>query len=173
MPKGHALLESPTGSGKSLAILCSILGWLEDFKRSRKDFAAPDSAPNEKRAKISADCQDCAEKNALEGEVEDPAKQPMIYISSRTHKQIAQLIRELRRTGYRPLFTVLASRKNYCIHPAVHKASEVNEAWYGRSRRLTCKPGRNQKGRLHLFRRPQKVPRQELSVRTRVYQQGR
>lgn len=45
---------------------------------------------------------------------------PRIFIGSRTHKQIAQLVSELKnKTRYRPRTTVLASRDHLCIHSKV------------------------------------------------------
>jgi Rad3-related DNA helicase len=39
---------------------------------------------------------------------------PKIYLCSRTHSQLHQLVRELKRTPYRPKYTILGSRKQYC-----------------------------------------------------------
>lgn len=52
-----------------------------------------------------------------------------IFVGSRTHSQIAQLCRELERTSYRPVISVLASREHYCIHPRVSANPHKNYEW--------------------------------------------
>ncbi|KAG0340558.1 Fanconi anemia group J protein [Podila humilis] len=45
---------------------------------------------------------------------------PKIYFGSRTHKQITQLVKELKsNTGYRPKMVVLGGRNHYCINPTL------------------------------------------------------
>lgn len=39
-----------------------------------------------------------------------------IYFGSRTHSQLSQVIKELKRTSYRPIMAVLGSRDHYCIN---------------------------------------------------------
>jgi len=50
---------------------------------------------------------------------------PKIYLCSRTHSQLHQLVRELKRTPYRPKYTILGSRKQYC--PIKKTDDECNE----------------------------------------------
>ncbi|KAJ1661866.1 hypothetical protein EV178_006351 [Coemansia sp. RSA 1646] len=53
---------------------------------------------------------------------------PRIYFGSRTHKQVSQLVDELRRkTPYRIPMAVLGSRKQMCIHAKARKADSVDE----------------------------------------------
>ncbi|KAJ1786566.1 Fanconi anemia group J protein, partial [Coemansia sp. RSA 2399] len=53
---------------------------------------------------------------------------PRIYFGSRTHKQVSQLVDELRRkTPYRVPMAVLGSRKQLCIHAKALKADSVDE----------------------------------------------
>ncbi|KAG5456416.1 MAG: hypothetical protein BJ554DRAFT_3852, partial [Olpidium bornovanus] len=53
---------------------------------------------------------------------------PKIFFGSRTHKQLTQLINELKsNTAYRPKMAVLGSRNQYCIHPTVSKSKNRNE----------------------------------------------
>ena len=53
---------------------------------------------------------------------------PTIYFGTRTHKQVAQIVSELKRTPFRPRMTILGSRNQYCIHSKVAKASNKNES---------------------------------------------
>lgn len=48
---------------------------------------------------------------------------PTVVYSSRTHSQLAQVVRELRKTPYDTRAVVLASRTHLCLHPEVSKLS--------------------------------------------------
>uniref|UniRef100_A0A8C8RM22 DNA 5'-3' helicase n=1 Tax=Pelusios castaneus TaxID=367368 RepID=A0A8C8RM22_9SAUR len=53
---------------------------------------------------------------------------PKIFFGTRTHKQIAQITRELRRTVYSSVrMTILSSRDHTCVHPVVSSCSNRNE----------------------------------------------
>uniref|UniRef100_A0A674HPB5 DNA 5'-3' helicase n=1 Tax=Taeniopygia guttata TaxID=59729 RepID=A0A674HPB5_TAEGU len=53
---------------------------------------------------------------------------PKIFFGTRTHKQITQISRELKRTAYSSVpMTILSSRDYTCIHPVVSNSSNRNE----------------------------------------------
>ncbi len=93
----NAMLESPTGTGKTLSLLCASLGWLRAFRK-----ACPDT------------------------------NYPRIIYLSRTHSQLSQVAKELKRTVYRPVVVTLASRDMLCVNPNanLYKGPQLN---------ITCK----------------------------------
>nr|XP_020014485.1 Fanconi anemia group J protein [Castor canadensis] len=72
---------------------------------------------------------------------EGKSRRPKIYFGTRTHKQIAQITRELRRTAYSGVpMTILSSRDHTCVHPEVvgnfnrnEKCMELLDGKNGRS----------------------------------------
>ena len=67
-------------------------------------------------AKVEGDASSALE---VEGPVPAPRsipelKPPRVYLCSRTHSQLHQLVRELKRTPYRPRYAILGSRRQYC-----------------------------------------------------------
>ncbi|XP_014223944.1 regulator of telomere elongation helicase 1 homolog [Trichogramma pretiosum] len=126
----HGVLESPTGTGKTLCLLCSSLSWLLVKKAQLQmqvqtaDCLDQVASGNDYVSQFSKSLNKAGGK-AL---VENPNaawENPKIIYASRTHSQLSQAMQELKRTAYSHVrVTVLGSRDQLCINPEV--AAEPN-----------------------------------------------
>ncbi|XP_027854440.2 regulator of telomere elongation helicase 1 homolog [Aphis gossypii] len=122
LQNGHnGVLESPTGTGKTLSLLCSSLAWLLAKKAA---IQANRMLPTESSAiSMSVNTAAGVDKNpssAWNGVI----RPPRIIYGSRTHTQLNQVMKELRRTNYKHMKVgIIGSRDQLCIHPEVMKES--------------------------------------------------
>ncbi|XP_050595699.1 Fanconi anemia group J protein homolog isoform X1 [Bombus affinis] len=145
----NCLLESPTGSGKTLALLCGVLAWhdhhvaevqnqklekqiQEDISRDCKSTASHENNGEDlaesSNTKCTDYCEDYDEEEDFEDSYENSKKKKIskIFYGTRTHKQIEQVVRELRKTSYRhKKMTILSSREHTCIQETTKNKTEL------------------------------------------------
>ncbi|XP_053678569.1 regulator of telomere elongation helicase 1 homolog [Anopheles nili] len=116
----NCVLESPTGTGKTLSLLCSSLGWLL-HTRSKVTYT------DGKIMKIQMELSNYKLADRITAEIAGKLEekrtgvQNIIY-ASRTHSQLSQAMQELKNTHYNFVRSIiLGSRDQLCIHPDVSK----------------------------------------------------
>lgn len=113
----NAILESPTGSGKSLSILSAVLAWRQKRLDTFLELCGVKTTNTNSIESIS--------DNADNNQLDPPSK---VYFASRTHKQLSQLVRELGSTRYKPVMAVIGSRNHLCLNHTALNSQDINES---------------------------------------------
>ncbi|CDW90951.1 regulator of telomere elongation helicase 1 [Stylonychia lemnae] len=138
--KQNGLIESPTGTGKTLSIICSAVAALSYLRKHKEKYKVV-KKKQDKKEQVIIDEEENKEKinqrlNGEENEVDEieydvPTR---IVYCTRTHSQINQIFDELKnKLPYILRISPFASRKHSCIF------ENLPEQFPGNALNLSCK----------------------------------
>ncbi|TNN05789.1 Regulator of telomere elongation helicase 1 isoform 1 [Schistosoma japonicum] len=148
----HAILESPTGTGKTLCLLCASLAWLDKQIRPAELISTIDT----KHQSGLGNCLTCDDignhdDNKLFRQIHFTNLNKVnnackIIFASRTHSQLAQAINALKGTVYSNNISVVGSRDQLCLLTEVMSLDSNSAKIYACRMRVqtkTCEYFRN------------------------------
>lgn len=109
--KSIGLFESPTGTGKSLSVLCSSVAFLNEKNKDQKKHST----------QYHSDSSD----SDFDFMDDDAPPRSKLFVCTRTHSQIKELAAELKKfpTNLLPPTVSLASRQQLCVNTEYSKLS--------------------------------------------------
>lgn len=109
------IFSSPTGTGKTLSLLCSVHTYLKTQRTEGADHAGL----TDENIRLTQILFGSAQQRTT------------VFYCSRTHSQLQQAVGELRRLGWKVNATVVGSRRGLCVNSRVNTRSrsldEINE----------------------------------------------
>lgn len=122
----NALLESPTGTGKSAALLTAALAFQASTQTSPREHSVRSQAPTTPANSTFSIFSAPLDASSNSQDIDRTNDTPQVWYTTRTHGQLKQLISEYRKLPYVTQMAILASRKYLCPNKKVANSDDVN-----------------------------------------------